>query len=683
MLAPDLTLDFRMTARFPTLFSPLTIRGRTIRNRILSTGHQTWLAQGNLPGDDLIAYHAARAQGGAGLIVNEAARFHASTLGESPELVILSDDAIPHYARLAAAVHRHGARIFGQLSHSGRVTRRMTDGMRGVVYAPSPLPENRFHTVPREMPTEMVAEIIEAAAQGARRYAEAGYDGVELMASHGLLFAQFLNPAANRRDDIYGGSAENRLRPLRQALIGARKAIGEGVILGLRISADEDDIGGLDLRSVIEICRQLADEGLVDYINTTMGTMAALGGSIHVVPPMEIAPAYVAPRAAAIRAAVPVPVFVAGRINQPQIAESVLAAGQADMCGMTRALIADPDMPRKAREGRADEIRACIGCNQGCIGHFHSGARISCIQNPVDGRELRLAPVPAAPRPLRVVVAGGGPAGMKAAVTAAEMGHSVTAGRGRAATGGPGAAGAAAARPRRVRRADHQPAQRTGAAPGRGAAEHPRRSGLSARLGRPGGDPGHRLGAAAARGRGPRGPHGRGRAGADRRRHARRPRRGGRLALRLDRAGARDAAGPQRPSGAAGGERHLRRAEPATICARPSGPAGCIRPGCEVIPYARLFGLDATAAYFTHAASGEPIVLEGVDTVVSVAGQARRRRWSGSCKARACPSSRSAIAPWPAAPKRRSHDGLVVTRRFLSGLLPPHDQRPGNDLNPS
>jgi hypothetical protein len=110
--------------------------------------------------------------------------------------VILTDDAIPHYARLAAAVQRHGARIFGQLSHSGRVTRRMRDGMRGVVYAPSPLPENRFHTVPREMPTEMVAEIIEAAAQGARRYAEAGYDGVELMASHGLLFAQFLNPAA-------------------------------------------------------------------------------------------------------------------------------------------------------------------------------------------------------------------------------------------------------------------------------------------------------------------------------------------------------------------------------------------------------------------------------------------------------------------------------------------------------
>ncbi|MDR0808393.1 MAG: oxidoreductase, partial [Gemmobacter sp.] len=200
-----------MNPSFPHLFSPLTIRGREIRNRILSTGHQTWLAKGNMPGEDLIAYHEARARGGAGLIINESARFHASTVGELPELVILSDEAIPHYARLAAAVKRHGARIFGQLSHSGRVSRRMTDGMRGVVYAPSSVPENRFHTVPREMPTEMVAEIIEAAAQGARRYAEAGYDGVELMASHGLLFAQFLNPTSNRREDLYGGSAENRL----------------------------------------------------------------------------------------------------------------------------------------------------------------------------------------------------------------------------------------------------------------------------------------------------------------------------------------------------------------------------------------------------------------------------------------------------------------------------------------
>ncbi|RWI16559.1 FAD-dependent oxidoreductase [Mesorhizobium sp.] len=415
-----------MSCTFPHLFSSLGIRGHEFRNRILSTGHQTYLAQRNLPGDDLIAYHEARARGGVGLIISEAARFHVSTVSEAPDLALLSDDAIPHYARLATAVHRHGAKLFGQLSHSGRVTRRMMNGMRGVVFAPSSTPENRFHVVPREMPTEMVAEIIASAAQGARRYAEAGYDGVELMASHGLLFAQFLNPAVNRREDIFGGSAENRLRPLRESLIGVRRAVGDGMVVGLRVSADEADEGGLDRETVLGICCQLSEEGLVDYINTTLGTMASLGGSIHVVPPMEIPPAYVAARAATIRAAVSVPVFVAGRINQPQIAEGVLAAGEADMCGMTRALIVDPEMPRKAREGHSDEIRACIGCNQACIGHFHAGNSISCIQNPSTGRELSLPEAaPVAQRSLKVLVAGGGPAGMKAAVTAAEMGHKV------------------------------------------------------------------------------------------------------------------------------------------------------------------------------------------------------------------------------------------------------------------
>ncbi len=414
-----------MSASYPRLFSPLTIRGHAIRNRILSTGHQTYLARAGLPGEDFIAYHAARARGGVGLIVTEAARFHASSMTQSPDLVIASDDSIGHYARLATAVHAHGARIVGQLSHAGRVSRRMQNGMRGVVFAPSSVPENRFHTVPREMPTEMVAEIVAALAEGARRYVEAGYDGVELMASHGLLFAQFLNPASNLREDRYGGSLENRMRALRESLAAARAAIGTEPMIGLRISADELDEGGLDQATVLDVCRDLSAAGLVDYINTTVGTMAALGASVHVVPPMEIAPAYVAERAARIRAAVSVPVFVAGRINQPQIAEKVLAEGQADMCAMTRALITDPDMPEKARTGRSEDIRACIGCNQACIGHFHAGQPISCIQNPVTGREARLSRTPRSGRQRKILIAGAGPAGMKAAITAAEMGHKV------------------------------------------------------------------------------------------------------------------------------------------------------------------------------------------------------------------------------------------------------------------
>ena len=174
-----------------------------------------------------------------------------------------------------------------------------------------------------------------------------------------------------------------------------------------------------------QICRALATAGALDYVNVTTGSMSGLGGSIHVVPPMEVKTGYVAPQAGSLRAAVGLPVFVAGRINQPQIAEQILASGLADMCGMTRALISDPEMPNKAQAGRTDDIRACIACNQACIGHYHMGYALSCIQNPMTGREAKLGtPAPARPGK-RVLVAGGGPAGMKAAVVAAERGHSV------------------------------------------------------------------------------------------------------------------------------------------------------------------------------------------------------------------------------------------------------------------
>jgi 2,4-dienoyl-CoA reductase-like NADH-dependent reductase (Old Yellow Enzyme family)/thioredoxin reductase len=407
------------------LFSPLRLRDVEIPNRIMSTGHQTYLARGGLPTPEFVAYHEARARGGAGLIVTEAARFHATTVTESPEIVILGDEAIPAFRKVTEAVHAHGARIFGQLSHSGRLSRRVQGGLRGVAYAPSSVPDNRFHTMPREMPVALIREIVEAYGHAARRLAAAGYDGIEVIASLGLLVAQFLNPVSNRRTDAYGGSRENRMRFLVEALEQVRRAIGEGRALGIRISAEEIESDGLPQDEVLETCRALAARGLVDYANVTIGSMAGLGGSVHVVPPMEVAHGYVAPKAAAIRAATGLPVFVAGRINQPQLAERIIASGQADVCGMTRALISDPDMPAKARAGRLDEIRACIGCNQGCIGHFHQGYPVSCIQNPLTGRELGLGPATPAPRRRRVLVAGGGPAGMKAAVVAAERGHEV------------------------------------------------------------------------------------------------------------------------------------------------------------------------------------------------------------------------------------------------------------------
>ncbi len=408
------------------LFSPLRLKGLEIRNRILSTGHQTFLAEGGAPGEALIAYHAARARGGAGLIIVESARFHPSAFSDSPELIVCDDRCIPGYRALAAAVHAEGARLFGQLSHAGRVSKRLRGGLREVAFAASAVPDHRFQTMPREMPTEMVEELVAAAAAGAARMAEAGLDGVELLASHGLLYAQFLNPRTNLRTDRYGGSAEGRLRFLAESLAAVRRAVGDGRLVGLRISIEEREPDGLEAAEAIEACRALAALGAVDYVNVTLGSMAGQAGSVHVVPPMDIPPAYIAPLAGRMRAATGLPVFTAGRINQPQVAEQVLRAGQADMVGMTRALISDPEMPRKAAAGRLEDIRACIACNQACIGHFHTGHALSCIQNPVSGREAKLGAARPAAAPRRVLVAGGGPAGMKAAVVAAERGHRVT-----------------------------------------------------------------------------------------------------------------------------------------------------------------------------------------------------------------------------------------------------------------
>jgi len=404
----------------------MRLRNTEIRNRILSTGHQTYLAKGGLPGDDFVAYHEARAKGGAGLIVVEAARFHATGFTDSPELIVASDDCIPGLRNLADSVHRHGARLFGQISHSGRVTKRLSGGLRGVAYAPSVVPDQRFHTMPRAMPVALIEEIVEEAGKAARRFGEAGFDGIELLASHGLLISDFLNPRHNQRTDAYGGSFENRLRFLTDLLATVRNGLGDGPALGIRISAAEVEPGGLDKDEVIAICQALKARRAIDYVNITYGSMQGLGGSVHVVPPMEIAHAYVAPKAGTLRAAVGLPVLVAGRINQPQLAEAVLAAGQADMCGMTRAMISDPEMPNKARAGRIDDIRACIACNQSCIGHYHMGVGISCIQNPVTGRERQLGSIAKSATPRRILVAGGGPAGMKAALTAAGRGHRVT-----------------------------------------------------------------------------------------------------------------------------------------------------------------------------------------------------------------------------------------------------------------
>ena len=413
---------------FPRLFSPLTLRGVTLRNRIVSTAHGTYMASGGLANDRIGAYHEARARGGAGLIICEAASVHDTAIGAGRYAAAHTDACIEPYRRVVDRIRAHGAAVFGQLYHPGRgdIAGSSDDGSVAVAYAPSALACERNQIVPRAMPRALVREVIEAYGEAAARMREAGFQGIEVMAHHGHLVSQFLNPRINRRGDEYGGSQGARFRFLHEVLESVRGRLDEDMPLGVRVCADEMDEVGLNADEALSVCRAIERTGLADYLSINLGSTSSFRGGVHVTAPMAVPPGYIASYARVIRSAVDLPVIATGRINSPQVAERVLSDGAADLCGMTRAQICDPELAAKAREGRADTIRVCIACNQACIGHGAKGAPISCIQYPESGREQAFLPRPRAARRLRVLVAGGGPAGLKAAAVAAECGHSVT-----------------------------------------------------------------------------------------------------------------------------------------------------------------------------------------------------------------------------------------------------------------
>jgi 2,4-dienoyl-CoA reductase-like NADH-dependent reductase (Old Yellow Enzyme family)/thioredoxin reductase len=403
------------------LFQPLRIRGCTLKNRIMSTGHDTTLPVDGTVNAALVAYQEARARGGVGLIVLQVSGVHETARYTNHVLMATDDSSIAGYRNVAEAVHRFGAVLFGQLFHPGREMAEADGGLLNVAYAPSSVPNERFHVMPRALTRTMIDAIVRGYGDAARRMQTAGLDGVEIVASQGYLPAQFLNPRVNLRDDAYGGDLDGRLRFLREAIVDIRAKVPDGFVVGLRISGTEIDEQGLTEDETFDAVTRLGDS--VDYVHVTVGTSASLGGAIHIVPPMTFKTAYVVPYAARIKRQARIPIFVTGRINQPQDAEALIAGNHADVCGMTRALISDPEMPNKAMQGRLEDIRACIACNQACIGHFHKGYPISCIQNPASGRELRFGTLSPASRRKKVMVIGGGPAGMKAAAIAAQRGH--------------------------------------------------------------------------------------------------------------------------------------------------------------------------------------------------------------------------------------------------------------------
>lgn len=409
---------------FPHIFEPIEIRGKCIKNRIMSSGHDTSMPTENLVNDQLVAYHKARAEGGVGLIILQVAGVHDSARYTSHILMATDDVCIEGYRRLADVCHANGTVLFSQIFHPGREIMETSDGLLAVAYSASAVPNERFHVMPRALDQSMIDEIVTGYGEAAQRLEKAGLDGVEIVASHGYLPSQFLNPRVNIRTDGYNGGIENRVRFIEEIIAAIRLRTADDFVVGMRISADERDAEGLTEEESLQATQIL--QSRLDYVHVVAGTSATLGGAVHIAPPMAVEPAYLAKDSARFKSKVSIPVFVTGRINAPQEAELIVSRGQADVCGMTRALICDPEMPSKTHEGKSDDVRACIACNQACIGHFHKGLPISCIQRPETGRELRYGAMEPAAFRKKVMIAGGGPAGMKAALTASQRGHDVT-----------------------------------------------------------------------------------------------------------------------------------------------------------------------------------------------------------------------------------------------------------------
>ena len=416
-----------MASALRSLFTPIQVGRLTLKNRIYSSGHAEAMAEGGRPGERLSRYHAAKARGGCALtIFGGSSSVHPSSPAAAWKQIANHDDSIiPAYRALADAVHAHDCLVFTQLTHMGR--RAQADGEEAnVLVAPSQIPERVHREVPHELEAEQIVEIVRAFGQAARRCREGGLDGIELSMAHNHLIDQFWSPLFNQRLDDYGGSLDNRLRFGFEVLREIRRTVGRDFVVGARISGDEFTRGGLTAGDMAEIARRLAASGLLDFLSIIGGGAHTYELQAAAVPNMSYATGVFVPLAAAIKQAAPgIPILHASRIVDPAHADRLVAAGQIDVVGMTRALIADPDLPRKALESRLDDIRTCVGANEGCIDRIYQGKPVTCVQNPATGREAELAEVRAATTPKKVVVVGGGVAGLEAARMAAVRGHRV------------------------------------------------------------------------------------------------------------------------------------------------------------------------------------------------------------------------------------------------------------------
>ena len=404
---------------FKKIFSPIKIGQVEIPNRLVVPAMVM-----NFCNDDgtatqrYTAYHEAKARGGWGLIITE--DYAVSPTGKGfPNIPGLwNDDQIASHANFTKRIHESGGKIFAQIYHAGRQTSQFLIGSQPV--APSPLPCPLIQEIPHELTAGEIREIVEQFGDCARRAKKAGFDGIEIHGGHGYLIAQFMSLYSNKRTDEYGGNLQGRMRFPLAIIANIRSKVGNDFPIIFRISGDELVCGGRNIEDTKAIALQLEAAG-IDAIHVSAGVY---GSFYAIAPPAAVHHGWITDYAAAVKKVVHIPVITVGRINDPYLAHAILASGKADLVAMGRASLADPALPNKTKAGDVADINCCIGCLQGCIGRISLYQPATCMVNPTLGKEEELKIMPAPVRK-KVFVAGGGPAGMEAALVAARRGHEV------------------------------------------------------------------------------------------------------------------------------------------------------------------------------------------------------------------------------------------------------------------
>ena len=407
---------------YQNLLRPMKLGNVLVRNRVVFQPHFTSFGvEEGLPTERHAYYYAERAAGGVGLIITEVQAVH--KIGKmSPKYIEAYDEKVlDGYKIIADMVHENEGKIFGQLSHAGETTLEKPPLL---LWSPSGIPEPGCRFVPKVMDKDDIRVVRDSFVVSAKNQLDGGFDGVELKIAHDGILRSFASPYFNRRNDEYGGNLENRLRLPLEVISGIREELGLEFPLGIRLCLDEFTGYGYSFDYGKELARHLSQTGMVTYINTDAGTFDSFEMQI---PPMAVPINCFIYMAAELKEITDLPIIAFGRINDPIQAEHILADKHADMIGMARELICEPFFVRKIAEDDVEGIRHCVGCQDGCIYQVMQDKPIRCIQNPAVGREKKYGSSTrvTADRPKKVVVVGGGPAGLKSAEVAAERGHKV------------------------------------------------------------------------------------------------------------------------------------------------------------------------------------------------------------------------------------------------------------------